>query len=55
MWIRIYDADCFGTAYDDVDVYREELYITRGSPKERIRYAANWLREAIERDAARIE
>ena len=55
VWIRIYDTYCFGTAYDDVDVYREELNIAHGSPKERIRYAANWLREAIERGVVRIE
>lgn len=36
VWIRIYDADCLGTQYDDVDEYRSEFYISSGSPKERI-------------------
>ena len=48
VWIRIFDADSFGTAYDDVDEYRGEFYISSGSPKERIYCAAKWLREAIE-------
>lgn len=48
VWIRIYDADCFGTAYDDVDEFRNEFFIESGSPKERIRCAAKWLKEAIE-------
>lgn len=48
VWIRIYDADSLGTAYDDVDEFRNEFAIQSGSPKERIRCAAKWLREAIE-------
>ena len=44
VWIRIYDADSLGTAYDDVDEYRNEFYISSGSPKERIYCAAKWLR-----------
>ncbi len=55
VWIRIYDADCLGTAYDDVDEFRNEFFIPLGSPKERIHYAAKWLKEAIEGKAVLIE
>lgn len=55
VWIRIYDADSLGTAYDDVDEFRSELAIQSGSPKERIRFAAKWLMEAIENKTVLIE
>ena len=55
VWIRIYDADCFGTAYDDVDEFRKEFYLSHASPKERIRYAARWLRAAINTRIVLIE
>ncbi len=48
VWIKIYDFDCFGTQYDDVDVYRKEVALESGSPKERIRHAAEWLKNAID-------
>ncbi len=53
--IRIYDADCLGTAYDDVDVFKNEFFIPSGRPKERIQYAAKWLKEAIEGKTISIE
>ncbi len=53
--IRIYDADCLGTAYDDVDEFRNEFFIPSGRPKERIQYAAKWLKEAIEGKTISIE
>ena len=55
IWIRVYDADSLGTSYDDVDVYRGELFIPSGSPKERIRYAAAWLKRAIADNIVKIE
>mgnify|MGYP004431883305 FL=1 len=55
VWIRIFDADSFGTQYDDVDEYRSEFYILSGSPKERIYRAAKWLREAIENQIVLLE
>lgn len=51
--IRIYDADCYGTAYDDVDEYKEEFALLTGRPRERIKYAAKWLKQSIE--AGKIE
>lgn len=45
--IRIYDADCFGTAYDDVAEFRNEFITLTGTPKDRIVCAAEWLRTAI--------
>ena len=48
IWMRIFDSDCFGTQYDDVDVYRKEVALESGSPKERIRHAAEWLKNAID-------
>lgn len=48
VWIRIFDADSLGTYHDDVDEFRNEFAIQSGSPKERIRCAAKWLRESIE-------
>ncbi len=47
VWIRIYDADSFGTAYDDVDEYRKEFAMISAKPRERIRRAAEWLKAAI--------
>ncbi len=47
VWIRIYDADSLGTAFDQVDEYRKEFAIKSGTPKERIQSAAIWLRNAI--------
>ena len=47
VWIRIYDADSLGTAFDQVDEYRKEFAIESGTPKERIQSAAIWLRNAI--------
>lgn len=55
VWIRIFDADAVGTDYDDVDEYRNEFYISSGSPKERIRCAAKWLKKAIESKTVSIE
>lgn len=55
VWMRIYDADCFGTANDDVDVFRKEFYLSHASPKERIRYAARWLKTAIDTRIVLIE
>lgn len=55
VWIRIYDADSLGTAYDDVDEFRDEFAIQSGSPKERIRRAAEWLRKAIKCKTVIIE
>lgn len=55
VWIRIYDADSLGTAYDDVDEYRNEFALQSGTPKERIRCAAKWLSEAIESGIVLIE
>ena len=39
----------------DVDEIRDEFAIQSGSPKERIRCAAKWLREAIENKTILIE
>ena len=55
IWIRVYDADSLGTAYDDVDEYRSEFYMVSGSPKERIQCAAAWLKKAIEDKIVKIE
>ena len=49
VWIRIFNSDCFGTAYDDVTEFRNEFYTMYASPKERIYNAANWLRKSIEK------
>lgn len=48
VWIQIFDADSPGTVCDPDDEFRNEFAIQSGSPKERIRCAAKWLREAIE-------
>lgn len=48
VWIRIYDADCYGTAYDVVDEFRNEFMLQHGSPRRRIHSAAEWLKKAIE-------
>ncbi len=45
--IRTYDADSLGTVYD-ATVYKEELVCNFKKPKEKIRYAAEWLKNAIE-------
>lgn len=55
VWIRIYDADCFGTAYDDVDEYNSEFHIQFGTSKDRIRCAAEWLKRAIENKTVSIK
>lgn len=47
VWIRVYDADSLGTAYDDVDEFKNEFAIQSGSPRERIQRAAEWLKKAI--------
>lgn len=47
VWIRIYDANSLGTSYDDVNEFKNEFAIPSGSPKERIRSAASWLKKAI--------
>ncbi len=44
--IRIYDADSLGTAYDAVE-YKNEFEQRSGSPREKIRRAAEWLSTAI--------
>ena len=56
VYIRVYNADCFGTAYDDVEVYRKELQLPLGSsPRARIHYAAEWLKKAIQNKVVEIE
>ena len=40
--------DTSSSYYDDVDVYRKEFALESGSPKERIRHAAEWLKNAID-------
>ena len=44
--IRIYDADSLGTVYDAVE-YKNEFEQRSGSPREKIRRAAEWLSTAI--------
>lgn len=44
--IRIYDADSLGTVYDAVE-YKNEFEQRSGSPREKIRCAAEWLKTAI--------
>ena len=44
--IRIFDADSLGTVYDAVE-YKNEFEQRSGSPQEKIRRAAEWLRNAI--------
>lgn len=44
MSIRVYDADSFGF---DAAEYKEEFAQTDGTPREQIRRAAEWLRNAI--------
>ncbi len=44
--IRIYDADSLGTAYDAVE-YKNEFAQSMGTPQEKIRRAAEWLKNAI--------
>ena len=44
--IRIYDADSLGTVYDAVE-YKNEFEQRSGSPREKIRRAAEWLKAAI--------
>lgn len=55
VWIRIYDADCFGTAYDDVTEFRNEFFISNAKPEERILLAARWLKQNIEDKTIPIE
>ena len=55
IFIQIYDADCLGIDDDDVDKYKSEFYISSGSPKERLRIAAKWLKNAIESKTVLIE
>lgn len=54
VWIRIYDADSLGTAYDDVDEFRNEFAISSKSTKEKIHAAAEWLKNAIENGTVQI-
>ena len=54
VWIRIYDADSFGTDYDDVDEFRNEFTISSKSTKEKIHAAAEWLKNAIENGTVQI-
>lgn len=54
VWIQIYDLYTPGTIVD-CDKYSSEFAIQSGSPKERIRCAAKWLREAIENKTVLIE
>ena len=42
--IRVYDADSFGI---DADEYGCEFVQSEGSPREKIRSAADWLKKAI--------
>ena len=44
--IRIYDADSLGTVYDAVE-YKNEFAQSSGTPREKIRRAAGWLKTAI--------
>lgn len=44
--IRIFDADSLGTVYDAVE-YKDEFDQRSGSPREKIRRAAEWLSNAI--------
>lgn len=44
--IRIFDADSLGTVYDAVE-YKNEFEQRSGSPREKIRRAAEWLSNAI--------
>ncbi len=44
--IRIYDADSLGTVYDAVE-YKDEFEQRSGTPREKIRRAAEWLGSAI--------
>ena len=44
--IRVYDADSLGTVYDAVE-YKDEFEQRSGSPREKIRRAAEWLSNAI--------
>lgn len=44
--IRIFDADSLGTVYDAVE-YKNEFEQRSGSPREKIRRAAEWLINAI--------
>lgn len=44
--IRIFDADSLGTVYDAVE-YKDEFEQRSGSPREKIRRAAEWLSNAI--------
>lgn len=44
--IRIYDADSLGTVYDAVE-YKNEFVQSIGTPREKIRRAAEWLGNAI--------
>ena len=53
--ICIYDADCFGTYYDDVEEYTDEFRLEFVKPKERIRFAAKWFIKAIENKRILIE
>lgn len=54
VWITMFYAESLVSVYD-VDEIRDEFAIQSGSPKERIRCAAKWLREAIENKTILIE
>ncbi len=47
--IRIYDAYSLGTSYDAVE-YKNEFKQRSGSPREKIRRASEWLKNAIENE-----
>ena len=53
--IRVYDANCYGTYYDNVDEYKNELKIDSKKSKCRINYAAEWVFKAIENKIIIIE
>ena len=55
LQVRVYNADCLGTAYDNVDEHRLEFFNPNWTPKERIHYAALWLQDAIERKTVVVD
>lgn len=55
IWIRMFDTDSLGLYDDVVDEFRNEFYLKSGKSKERIHYAAEWLKKAIEDKKVLIE
>lgn len=53
--IRIYDADSLGTCYDEVEEFKNEFFIPSASPKERIKCAAEWLKNSIENKTVKVD